>query len=204
MNIEDETDTDWFDVNYIAGTGSIVCISHSGNISCVQDDLVTGHHTNSIEQIGAIEGGIASAKWNPDQNCLVIATNTNSLLLMSNTWDVLEEVPVSPSVTSVPTSISWRGDGEFFSVVSTDSEDLTARVRLYNRSLEVTATGRNVNDGDASIMRGVGSATAYATNGSYVAVSQQRVRGKPQVALVERNGLRHGDFDIRVSVYVPL
>jgi hypothetical protein len=72
-------------------------------------------------------------------------------------------------------------------------------VRMFNRNLEVTATGRNVADGDLSVMKSMGGVTAYATNGSYVAVTQQRIKGKHQVALVERNGLRHGDFDIRVS-----
>ena len=111
---------------------------------------------------------------------------------------MLEEVPLTPSTEGTPVSISWRGDGEFFALLSTDSEDGVTRVRQFNRSLEVTATGRNVADGDASVMRGIGCVTAYAANGSYVAASQQRVKGKHQVALMERNGLRHGDFDIRV------
>eukprot|EP01034_Spumella_vulgaris_P024576 gene24576-30941_t len=110
---------------------------------------------------------------------------------------------MTPRQTNSITSVSWRGDGEYFSVVSTDSEDGISRVRMFNRNLELTATGRNVTDGDAMIMKGVGGVTAYATNGSYVAIAQERIKGKHQVALVERNGLRHGDFDIRLPA-VPI
>ncbi len=177
----DGEDNEWFDVNYIAGIGSIVCISHSGNISCIEDDLVSGHHLPTIEQIGSIDGGISTVRWNPDQNSLVIATNSDTLLLMSNTWDVLEEVPINSRVPGSATSISWRGDGESFSFVATDSEDSVTRVRIYNRSIELVSLGRNIADGDASIMKGVGSVTSFANNGSYVAVAQQRVKGKHQV-----------------------
>src|SRR5437016_2600555 len=62
----DTEDNDWFEVNYIAGTGSLVCISHSGTISCIQDDINTGYHSEVAEQIGAIDNGISTAKWNPD------------------------------------------------------------------------------------------------------------------------------------------
>lgn len=106
-----------------------------------------------------------------------------------------------------------------------DKEDGVCRMRHYNKQLELVATGRNVADGAASIMRGIGNVVAFATNGSYIAVCQQQ-RGagnsststastaaapttistaglrsgthqpKLQVALMERNGLRHGDFDL--------
>lgn len=194
-----ESDSGWFDVNYIAGTGSLVCISHSGAIVSIQDDVNSGYHSEVIEQIGAIDDGICAAKWNPDQSCLVIVTNVDTMILMSNTWDVLEEVPITARVSDSNASVSWRGDGELFSLASTDKSDGNARVRVFNRNLEVVSTCRNVADGEASIMKGVGSAVAFAGNGSYIAVHQQRVKGKHQVALLEKNGLRHGDFDIRVS-----
>lgn len=193
------SDNGWFDVNYIAGTGSLVCVSHSGSIVSIQDDVNTGFHASITEQIGAIDDGICTAKWNPDQSCLIIVTNVDTLILMSNTWDVLEEVPLAARCIGSKASVSWRGDGEFLSLVSTDKADGNARVRVLNRNLEVVATSRNVADGEASVMKGLGSAVAFAGNGSYIAVHQQRVKGKHQVALLERNGLRHGDFDVRVS-----
>jgi len=104
-----------------------------------------------------------------------------------------------------------------------DKEDQVSRVRMYNQQLELVSTARNIADGAASIMRGIGQVVSYATNGSYIAVVQQQkgagnsttttssstspVRSnapqKLQVALIERNGLRHGDFDL-VLPAVPM
>ena len=124
-------------------------------------------------------------------------------------------------------SISWRGDGEGLAVNTVDKEDNISRVRMYNQQLELLSTARNVADGPASVMRGIGQVVSYATNGSYIAVCQQQrgagnsattaasasvispVRSgvsapqKLQVALVERNGLRHGDFDLQLPA-VPV
>lgn len=121
-------------------------------------------------------------------------------------------------------SISWRGDGEGFALTTVDKEDGVCRMRHYNKQLEVVATGRNVADGAASVMRGIGNVVAFASNGSYIAVCQQqrgagnsatvnsststaasttavvgaKTQPKLQVALIERNGLRHGDFDLHL------
>lgn len=102
---ETEKDDDWFDVNYIAGTGCIVTISHSGVIASLEQidaetgiDSDKGLHDMNIpvvaEQIGCIDGGIATAAWSPDQSCLMIVTNNNTMLCMSSTWDVLLETPI--------------------------------------------------------------------------------------------------------------
>jgi elongator complex protein 1 len=98
--------------------------------------------------------------------------------------------------------LSWRGDGEGLAVLSADAEDGITRVRMYSKQLELVSTGRNVADGPTSVMKGVGKVVAFATNGSYVAVCQEQKTGagknKLQVALVEKNGLRHGDFDLQL------
>ena len=98
--------------------------------------------------------------------------------------------------------VSWRGDGEGLAVLTVDSDDQTCRVRMYNPLMEIQATGRNIADGPASVMKGIGRVVAYATNGSYIAVCQEQKTGtggsRLQVALVERNGLRHGDFGLQL------
>lgn len=93
-----EVDNGWFDLTFIAGTGSAVAVSHSGSIVSFEqagdgDQLIA-------EQIGAIEGGIAAASWSPDQSCITILTNNNTMLCMSSTWDVLQEIPVPDRVTT--------------------------------------------------------------------------------------------------------
>lgn len=113
-DVDVDADHGWFEVTYIAGTGCIVMISHSGVIASLEQEIEctdnTVHNTTHsmdyplvAEQIGCIEGGIAAAAWSPDQSCLVIVTNNNTLLCMSSTWDVLLETPVPERLTSGPT-----------------------------------------------------------------------------------------------------
>eukprot|EP00605_Chrysophyceae_sp_TOSAG23-4_P002406 GSChrysophyteH1.ASY1.ANO1.2664.1 assembled CDS len=123
---------------------------------------------------------------------------------MSAQWDVLDEVPAPAASMSLPSTLSWRGDGEQFALLSHDedsessSNGALATVRIYSKELELQATGRNVAEGAASVLRGLKGAIAFATNGSLVACAFERVPGRLQVAFIERNGLRHGEFDIRV------
>lgn len=199
------TNNKWFHINFLAGIGSLICISHSGEIISFEENQLDGDF-NGIrgDEIGVIEGGILAAAWNPDQSCLVIVTNNNTILCMSNTWDVLLEIPLSSNVLStVYPCISWKGDGDGLSIISVDQEDNSSKLRIYDKQLELVATARNVADGPGSILKGLGKVAAYATNGSYLSVIQERVKGKLQVALIEKNGLRHGDFDLQLPP-VPL
>jgi hypothetical protein len=205
-------DNQWFDVSYIAGTGSIVLISRSGVIaslsqddsmqdqsydnSCAAIHLERNGYPATAEQVGVIDGGIAAAAWSPDQSSLILVTNNNTMLCMSCTWDVLQEIPIPDRVPGSASSVSWRGDGEGFALVSVDLEDGVCRMRVFNNQLELLAVGRNIAEGPAATMKGVGEVVSYASNGSYIAVCQLPRAGRLQVALVEKNGLRHGDFDL--------
>jgi hypothetical protein len=82
--VDDTVNDTWFRIDYVEEISSIVCISHSGSISRVDEQ--------SCEQEGVIEGGISAAKWSPDYRCLVIVTKNNSILSMTSSWDVLQEV----------------------------------------------------------------------------------------------------------------
>ena len=188
----------WFNVAVVAETGAIVCVSHSGLLVSIKEDPETGRWSDVVEQEGDVEGGIAAAAWSPDTNRLALLTNNDTVLLMTGYWDVLEEVPLPAA--RVPSSLcgfSWRGDGEYLSMITVDADDGLARARVFTKDLELHATGRNVADGPASALKNLDPVVAYATNGSLVALAQQRSRAKLQVVFVERNGLRHGEFDVR-------
>ena len=197
--ILDVGDNRWFEVTYVADISSVVCISHSGNISYIQEDLLTKYYSRDVKKNSFIEGGISSAKWNSDQSMLVMITENSMLVLMSNTFAVMAQVPLVERVPASPTCISWRADGLFFAVLSTDVFESNTRVRLYNRKLDIVGLCRNAGEGEASVMRGLGLVTAYAGNGSYVAVSKHRIKGKQQVVLLDSTGQRREDFDIQVS-----
>ena len=93
-------DNQWFEVSFIAGTGCVVMVSHSGVIASLEqlgegeDDAYGTGYPLVAEQIGCIEGGIATSAWSPDQSSLTIVTNNNTMLCMSSTWDVLQEIPI--------------------------------------------------------------------------------------------------------------
>jgi elongator complex protein 1 len=212
----DDIQEHWMKVDYVAVTNTVVCLSREGSLASIEEDPSTGF-PGPPEQIGAIDGGIAAAAWHPDYSSLVLLTNTHNLLCMSNAWDVLNEVPFVPHCTesvgngnglSLPScSLSWKGDGELLSIVSTDQDDRVAKVRVLNPQLEVVAVSRQVGEGSGAVVRGIGSVAAFATNGAYIATITQKAGaagGGPvgvvamshQVTLLEKNGLRHGDFDI--------
>ena len=189
----------WFNVTIVNETGAIVCISHSGLLVSIKEDPVSCQWSHTVEQEGDVEGGIATAAWSPDTSRLALLTNNNTLLLMTGFWDVLAEIPLPTSrVPNSPCGISWRGDGEYLSVVTTDADDGISRARVYTKELELHATGRNIADGPGSVLKGLSTVVAYATNGSLIALTQRVKANKLQVVFIERNGLRHGEFDIRL------
>lgn len=200
---EQQSFNDWFYVSLISETGNIVCISHSGAIVSIQENVTRGGYGTEMVLQGMVDGGIAAAQWSPDQSILVLVTNNHSLLAMTNTWDVVQEVPIVERSLNTACSLSWRNDGQYFALVSVDAEDSTARVRIYNKELEIHATGRNVAEGAAATLQGIGSSVAFGSGGALIAVFQQRVKGKHQIAFLEKNGLRHGDFDVKIPSNFP-
>jgi hypothetical protein len=217
LKFEDDVEN-WFRIDYIPLTNAIVCISSEGSIATFEEENESS--PTEPEQIGVIDGGVAAAKWHPDYSSVLLITNNNTILCMSNTWDVVSEIDIPERKLSIPIDLSWKGDGELFSIVSTDAADGISRVRLYNSShFELLHVAQNVaQEGNAAIMKGVGHVLSFATNGSYIAVHQKKVGTQieqvrilnflcypksncpvPQIALIEKNGLRHGDFDLRVS-----
>ena len=181
FQLGDSVNLSWFDISYVIGTGALCCISHSGAIFEIKNDYLSSKKDGLGEEIGSIDGGICAAKWNPEQTCLVIATNNKTILCMSCDWEVLQEIPLaSGGIGSFPSSISWKSDGEMFGISTMDIDDGLYKLRLFNKVFEYVATARNVVDGPASTMKGVGGACAFSTNGVYIAVAQQRVKGKNQ------------------------
>lgn len=196
---DDLIDNSWFNATVVPEIGAVVCISHSGMIVSVKEDPVTGQQSETFEVEGDVEGGIATACWNPDASNIIIVTNNDSILLMTSYWDVLEEIPLPSRMVGSPCSVSWRGDGEFLTILTVDKEDSIPHVRVYSKKLELISIGRNVAEGSAGILKGLGSAVAYATNGSLIALSQQKAKSKPQIVFIEKNGFRHLEFDIQVN-----
>lgn len=168
-------DNSWFYLSVVAETGAVVCISHHGNIVSIKDDYTTGMRSSTIDHEGEIENGITAAKWNPDQSILLLSTGGNTIIAMTNSWDVLNEISIDASIPNTPVEISWSGDGDFFTTLLSDAKSSMPIARVYNRDFECVSVGRNVAEGDAGVLKGLGSqGIAYATNGSLIALHQIR------------------------------
>ena len=87
------------------------------------------------------------------------------------------------------TSISWRGDGAFVAVNSIEAH--TRRViRVYSRDGSLDSVSEPVN--------GLTGALTWRPAGNLIA-SIQRLPERVDVVFFERNGLRHGQFTLRLT-----
>jgi hypothetical protein len=197
MKFEDVSEL-WFALDFVVTTSSLVAISEEGSIAVIEEDLTTGI-PKIPDQVGVIEGGIAAAKWHPDNSCIVIFTRNNSLLCMSNQWDVIHEIEIPSIIPNSIVDLSWKGDGDLFSIVCHDSESKMNVLRIYDKDLNLTANGRHVGEGAVAVIKGVGSALYFASNGSYIAYHLVKQGIGHQIGFLEKNGLSHNSFDLRVS-----
>ncbi|KAJ1428603.1 hypothetical protein B484DRAFT_65662 [Ochromonadaceae sp. CCMP2298] len=113
----------WFELTFVAGTGSLVAVSRSGAICSLDGEQAAAAaregRSLKAERVGVIEGGLAGAAWSPDQSRLLLVTPL-SLLSMSCDWEPLQEVANAPLLQGSLAGVSWRGDGSGVAVVSTD------------------------------------------------------------------------------------
>lgn len=108
----------------------------------------------------------------------------------------------SPDDDTIP-RISWRGDGAFFVVSSLSSQNGSALkhrvLRVYDRQAALQSTSEPV--------AGLEHALSWRPSGNLI-VGTQRFgfegggagkAGRHDVVFFERNGLRHGEFGVRVG-----
>ena len=90
------------------------------------------------------------------------------------------------------TSISWRGDGAYLALNSVvDVEPQRRRViRVYSRD--------GVLDSVSEAVNGLEDALSWRPAGNLIA-GVQRINESLKVVFFERNGLRHGQFDLRLN-----
>lgn len=88
-------------------------------------------------------------------------------------------------------TISWRGDGQYVAINSVlETEPKRRIIRVYSREGVLESVSEPVN--------GLESALGWKPSGQILAGVQRREDGTCQVVFFERNGLRHGEFDLRL------
>jgi elongator complex protein 1 len=86
-------------------------------------------------------------------------------------------------------SISWRGDGAYFAV-SRVEEERRRIIRMYSREGQLDSVSEPVD--------GLEGALSWRPSGNLIA-STRRTEDKIEIVFFERNGLRHGQFDLRFT-----
>ncbi|KAK4549899.1 hypothetical protein LTR36_005200 [Oleoguttula mirabilis] len=103
----------------------------------------------------------------------------------------VDEGTLSP-VDDGSVSISWRGDGQYVAMNSVLASEPRRRViRVYSREGVLESVSEPVN--------GLEGALSWKPSGQILAGVQRRADETCQVVFFERNGLRHGEFDLRLS-----
>lgn len=87
------------------------------------------------------------------------------------------------------TAISWRGDGAYVAVNSLDPGSRRV-IRVYSREGTLDSVSEPVD--------GLIGALSWRPAGNLMA-SIQRLKGRIDVVFFERNGLRHGQFTLRIT-----
>ncbi|CAG7991641.1 unnamed protein product [Penicillium salamii] len=87
------------------------------------------------------------------------------------------------------TTISWRGDGAYVAVNSVEADSRRV-IRVYSREGTLDSVSEPVD--------GLEGALSWRPSGSLIA-GIQRIENRVDVVFFERNGLRHGEFSLRLT-----
>lgn len=217
-------------LQHFADTATTCLVLAGGDVVLVREDPLPDQE--KIEIVGSVDAGICAAAWAPDEEILAIVTRADTLVLMSRSFEPLNEATLSPNDLKIsknvsvgwgqretqfqgrrakamrdPTvpetvdqgklspyedgkvSVSWRGDGQYVAINS---------VVIDNRRVVRVFTRDAVLDSASEPVDGIESALSWKPSGQLIA-SVKRSDDKLQVIFFERNGLRHGQFDLRVT-----
>jgi len=119
-------------------------------------------HYYKDECVGTVETGLTAMAWSPDNEIVVFTTAADTILLMTQDWDVISENPTipesekkrpaappkpapqtsspavpAPVIPAIPLknttpTITWRGDGAYFAVSTVENE--IGVFRVWERS----------------------------------------------------------------------
>lgn len=105
--------------------------------------------------------------------------------------DFIDEGKPSPNDDG-KTTISWRGDGAYIAVNSTIASSRRV-IRVYSAEGSLDSVSEPVD--------GLESSVSWRPYGNLIAGVKRTLDGTPKAEIVffERNGLRHGQFDLRLN-----
>lgn len=220
--LEDEQDLsatplEWFHLSQVPSRGKneVLCICREGHM------VVVHLETKEAEVVGSLEQGVDAATWNPDGTSLLVVTKSEAddespaqktvLLTLTSEWTVVSEVQLDMChKNGEPVHVCYRPNGDSLVVSFIDEysngensdEQVQRRLRWYDaRTLAQTAVGR-VEEGSGILAQNIQpSELTWATSdcSSLVACVQRKGKSRRQAAFFEPNGLRHGEFMLRLQ-----
>ena len=214
--LENETCSD---ISYFSD-GRIIISFDSGLLISIDINL------KSIEVIGSFPTGLSGLWKSPDDELLVLTAKDNAVILMTAGdyepllefnpdqatneafanvnvgWgakatqfhgkagkaarEVSQEAPEEAFESDL--KVVWRDDGLYFAV-SFVGNDKIRRIRVFNRQGQLQSTSENV--------KSLGTSLAWKPNGgALIASSMKLPNGKDVIGFLEKNGLRHGEFQL--------
>lgn len=217
-------------LQYFSDTATACLVLAGGDVVVVREDPTTDQE--KIEIVGTVDVGISAAAWAPDEELLAIVTRADTLVLMSRTFEPLNEATLSPEDLKVskqvsvgwgkketqfqgkrvramrdPTvpetvdegrpspfehgnvTLSWRGDGQYVAINS---------MVIGHRRVIRVFTREAVLDSASEPVDGMESALSWRPSGNLIA-GIKRSEKEIEVIFFERNGLRHGKFELRTT-----
>ncbi|KAK4012972.1 hypothetical protein OUZ56_025220 [Daphnia magna] len=76
------------DLKYLPEEDVLAIVAKIGSVS------VYNLSSSEFDVVGDVAGGISGCCWSPDMETLVIISETGNVLMMSRTWDVIQEAPL--------------------------------------------------------------------------------------------------------------
>ncbi|XP_014675329.1 PREDICTED: elongator complex protein 1-like, partial [Priapulus caudatus] len=76
-------------------------------VATVQGNIILYH--KEVEVVGCVDTGIRAVSWSPDQELVVIATGSDTLIMMTKDFDPLTEVSMNPEEfgEAKPVTVGW-------------------------------------------------------------------------------------------------
>lgn len=222
---------DWIvDLHHVEEDDSLCLIMHGGDIISVQ--LNDANEDNAVEIIGSLDQVIMAAQWSPDEEVIALATSdklnllTREFLTLAEIPFTEDDLKINASVSvgwgrsetqfrgknvprdpTLPVTIdkgvlsededgqirlSWRGDAQFLSLSSCQQNRRV--IRVYSRDGALDSISEPV-DGQEGCL-------SWKPSGSLITTVQTVANGSRKCIMFERNGLRHGEFDLPGSEQV--
>lgn len=215
------------DLHHSEEDDSLCLIMYGGDIVTVQ--LSESTPKDAVEIIGTIDQAVLAAQWSPDEEIVAILTSESLNILTRQFESLAEvpiaeqdlnatsAVSVgwgrpetqfrgknTPRDPTLPISIdegilskndrrdariSWRGDAQYLSITTVQRDRRAIRVYSRDGALDSVSEAVNGHEGPLS----------WKPNGSLISSTQLLPDGTTKCIMFERNGLRHGDFDLRIT-----